>query len=236
MLCLKNGASLTDTITIIAACTGIYSLALWGHTGQAHEAQLVQLLHSLPLRLRRFSCGLELFQQNPRTPDFTLPFFQSLTHFEILLREDDYPKSWSGLRELVNMTHFSLYLPDSAIYEEPGTTIPSFIHTVLPHLPESVQIFMPFFDWNLIIADVGVTAQWLSKECDIRVVFGTGSEYETPDEGEDEYDAELLNFVVWRGYPSYLQDWGRLPEGALDVWELAKIVQTRRRLLANIAA
>lgn len=100
-LCIPGDIATWDAERILTVCQGVINLACWPMGGKP----LFPLISTLrPERLSINTSGL--FGMNTH-PDFRHPFFQNVTHLEIV---DWLWTSWSGLELLPRMTHLALDL------------------------------------------------------------------------------------------------------------------------------
>lgn len=100
-LCIPGDIGQSDAERILTVCQGVVNLACWAMGG----APLFPLIDGIrPKRISMNTSGL--FGLNTQ-PDFLHPFFQNVTHLEIV---DWLWTSWSGLELIPCLTHLAVDL------------------------------------------------------------------------------------------------------------------------------
>ncbi|KAH8833401.1 hypothetical protein DL96DRAFT_1705397 [Flagelloscypha sp. PMI_526] len=85
--------------------------------------------------LQRLNCNPHTFGPKKTVPDFSLPIFQKLTHFEITVNPQGHTEwDWSPLRNSVSLTH----LKAPVLFSAKGFS--AITDNLIPGLPLSIQI------------------------------------------------------------------------------------------------
>ncbi|GLB42829.1 hypothetical protein LshimejAT787_1202780 [Lyophyllum shimeji] len=139
ILCFAYGIALRDAVKILSVCKRVTSLASWLELSQLTDdfthsdlESFSKLLTNGTLELHRLSMILHDFLCVP-DPDFTIPIFRHVTHLDIYQGSDHFGDwSWTGFRDLSNLTHLSFDISLSTPLE--------IVHEVLPHAPPNLRL------------------------------------------------------------------------------------------------
>jgi hypothetical protein len=117
-LCLSVSVSPTKASRILNVCKGVVELALWvDFGGKLPPTGAAACLSSLSLKRLSIEHGhLLSFLSTPRT--ISPPWYETLTHLEIVFWKHDASPTIPGLAKLTSLTHLTLGLRHSVI-EEP---------------------------------------------------------------------------------------------------------------------
>lgn len=201
-LCIFKRIRMVDAITVINACRGITSLAIW-----IPIKVLINDLYVAGTQLQRLSCHTKnLVGVTPEFPYFTGSLFRTITHLDIVMT--DVPE-WQNLRVLDNLTHLSFYLMNMDT-DEVGTNL-----TCPIVLPSSLRLCIMFMDADFLSA---LSETFLTIH-DPRLVVAT--EFDNI-----KLDAQLKQHLLQWEDDDYCKQWGA--QSRPDVWQLAEsMVETR---------
>ncbi|KAJ7585680.1 hypothetical protein C8J56DRAFT_126404 [Mycena floridula] len=204
---LQSGYSDADLETIVSACDGVSSFAARGFYKSRQFASHVLNVQSNNTHLTRFSFD-PTWADNI---DFSLGLFRGVTHLEIDLDTQMTAVQRSQLRELPNLTHLSVRLDEPQI----------FIPQLAPFIPPQTAILMVWVDELHSMTALG--------KYDSRFVFATGSAFLWSAVSE-----EIRDVFIYRSLTDWGKDWGFLPNGEQDIWEIAAEVQVEQKRLPSL--
>ncbi|KAJ7597854.1 hypothetical protein C8J56DRAFT_921177 [Mycena floridula] len=195
-----SSSQLSDILYI---CTNLHSLAVWLiDSWPDFQGSLV------PSRPKRLSCT-KIDWENPNTsfPDFTTPFFQSITHLE-LASTGPGCDGLENLHHLPQLTHLSLIMPFI-------TSVDAIKHINL--IPTIVVGMLSIPELRI----TSFTAEWFEAQ-DPRIVLILPAIPQTP--------PNLSKYVITRSFMlgddqlDFIKNWGGGERREPDLWARAEAI------------
>ncbi|KAH8833399.1 hypothetical protein DL96DRAFT_1585970 [Flagelloscypha sp. PMI_526] len=122
--------------------------------------------HSITFPLQRLNCDPQRFCFEGMLPDFKLPLFQNLTHFEVTVNPERHTEwDWSPLRNSVTLTH----LKAPVLLTPKGYS--AIIENLIPGLPVSAQIIILHAGAQRPTVTEGIYNRLEIGEVDCRVIL-----------------------------------------------------------------